>query len=641
MTGMSTNLQTNNPVVVSAFHRALLHQFLLIALVVVVASLVWNIVRSIQYRRQVATASTSAAPTPTSAAAGTNAPQPEPVARRVLRIGFGIFWVLDGLLQLQSAMPLGLPSGVIQPSAASSPGWVQHLVNFGLTTWSNHPVQAAASAVWIQLGIGALLLLAPRGRWSRFAGLAAPGWGLVVWAFGESFGGIFGQGASWLFGTPGAAVFYCVAGALVALPDRAWSSPKLGRVVVRAMGVFFVGMAVLQAWPGRGSWQGATRGATPGSLVEMVRQMGQTSQPGFLASALRSLGRFDAAHGWGVNLLVVAVLTAIGIALWSSDVRVVRAAIAAALVVCVVVWVFVQDLGFLGGVGTDPNSMLPMALVLVSGFLAVARVPEQLGALGSVPPEAGNETEVASEAEGADEGVGDRTPAPAHERPWWDRVAPGYLARVLASIAAIAIVVVGVVPMVLAATNPNADPILAVATDGTPNAVDVAAPAFDLIDQAGRSVSLSSLAGKTVALTFLDPVCTSDCPFIAQEFRQANTLLGPDAGRVTFVAVVANPIYRAESFTNAFDRQEGLDHMQNWEFLTGSVAVLEQTWDNYGIEAAVTPAGGMVAHSELAYLIDAHGRTREVISTEPGNGSASYSSFSVYLADALERVIHA
>jgi hypothetical protein len=41
----------------------------------------------------------------------------------------------------------------------------------------------------------------------------------------------------------------------------------------------------------------------------------------------------------------------------------------------------------------------------------------------------------------------------------------------------------------------------------------------------------------------------------------------------------------------------------------------------------------------LAYLIDCSGHTREVLSTEPGNGSASSSSFSVYLAAALERVV--
>jgi protein SCO1 len=160
------------------------------------------------------------------------------------------------------------------------------------------------------------------------------------------------------------------------------------------------------------------------------------------------------------------------------------------------------------------------------------------------------------------------------------------------------------------------------------------------VDQSGRPVTLSDLHGRTVALTFLDPVCTSDCPLIAQEFRATNTLLGAESRRVVFAAVVANPIYRATSFTNAFDRQEGLDHMRNWLYLTGSVAALTQIWDRYGIQAEVAPAGAMVAHSELAYLIDANGHTREVLSTTPASGSASSSSFSVYLANAIERVIH-
>jgi hypothetical protein len=53
--------------------------------------------------------------------------------------------------------------------------------------------------VWIQVGIGVWLLAASRGALSRLAGLLSVGWGLVVWAFGESFGGIFAPGLTWLF----------------------------------------------------------------------------------------------------------------------------------------------------------------------------------------------------------------------------------------------------------------------------------------------------------------------------------------------------------------------------------------------------------------------------------------------------------
>src|ERR1019366_5934898 len=111
--------------------------------------------------------------------------------------------------------------------AATSRGWVQAIVNVAITIWNKHPVEAAAATVWIQIGIGALLIVAPRGRWSRLAGLAAVGWGLVVWVFGEAFGGIFAPGFSWLFGAPGAVVIYAVAGGLLALPERSWRTPAL------------------------------------------------------------------------------------------------------------------------------------------------------------------------------------------------------------------------------------------------------------------------------------------------------------------------------------------------------------------------------------------------------------------------------
>ena len=89
-------------------------------------------------------------------------------------------------------------------------------------------MQAGASAVWIQVGIGIWLIVAARGPLSRLAGLVSVGWGLVVWVFGESFGGIFAPGLTWLFGAPGAALIYAVAGALIALPERAWRSPAAG-----------------------------------------------------------------------------------------------------------------------------------------------------------------------------------------------------------------------------------------------------------------------------------------------------------------------------------------------------------------------------------------------------------------------------
>ena len=162
-------------------------------------------------------------------------------------------------------------------------------------------------------------------------------------------------------------------------------------------------------------------------------------------------------------------------------------------------------------------------------------------------------------------------PGTAEASAWWQHTTPSYVTRSVAAIAAIGVVIVGTAPMAMAAVNQNADPILTEALDGTPNTLDIPAPPFSLTDQYGHPVNLAGLRGHAVALTFLDPVCTSDCPLIAQEFRQADQQLGSQARHVDFVAIVANPIYRSVSFTKQFDGQEGLTQVANWYYLTGSL----------------------------------------------------------------------
>ena len=250
---MSHSLQAGHSLVVSAFHTDLVQQLLGVLLVLVALVVVRNFIRTTKYSRAGAAADSVQ-----------GLLSPEPVARRVLRIGFGLLWLFNGLLQIQASMPLGMAPGVLRPAASSSPSWVQHVVNVAVTIWANHPVTVATAIVWIEVGIGLLLLVAPRGGWSQASGVVSVGWGLIVWVFGEAFGGLFAPGLTWAFGAPGAALIYVVAGGLIALPERWWRTPKLGERIVSIVGAFFVVMAVLQAWPGRGFWQGNSHGSDLG-----------------------------------------------------------------------------------------------------------------------------------------------------------------------------------------------------------------------------------------------------------------------------------------------------------------------------------------------------------------------------------------
>jgi cytochrome oxidase Cu insertion factor (SCO1/SenC/PrrC family) len=617
MPGMNSGLSDTNPTLVAAFKAALLHQGLIVLALLILLGLAWA-----GLREWVPAARPAAGGRWSMAGLGRVAGVAEPGARRLLRIGFGVLWIFDGILQAQPAMAAGLPSQVIEPAAASSPLWVQHVVNWAGTAWSFHPIQAGAAAVWIQVGIGAWLIAAPSGWSSRLAGLVSAGWGLVVWSFGEAFGGIFAPGLTFLFGAPGAAAFYCTAGLLIALPPLRWQSRRLGRQLLTGLGVLLAGLAVLQAWPGRGFWPGRLHGQ-PGTLAAMVTAMSGTSQPHVFSALVSDFGALDAAHGFAVNLIAVLALAAVGAAFISGRVQLVQPALVLLIAMCLVDWVLIEDLGFFGGLGTDPNSMIPVALVAVAGYLALVRVPQ--AAAVAAP------ASLAQPASGADGGSRLRRLAGALS---------GASARTVLALWAFAIVMIGAGPMAVAQASPNAAPILAQAIDGSAAPLNFAAPGFTLTDQDGRSVSLASLRGKVVLLTFLDLVCTSDCPLIAQEFRAADQLLGTGARNVEMVAVVANPVYRSVAYTRAFDAQEGLSKLPNWLFLTGPLSQLQRAWQNYAIAPQVLPAGGMIGHPDVAYVIDGTGRTRAELNFDPGPGTASTkSSFAAELVTVAQQVM--
>ena len=200
------------------------------------------------------------------------------------------------------------------------------------------------------------------------------GWSLVVWVFGEAFGGLLSGGQTWLTGAPGAALFYCAASVLLVAPAKSWRDVRLGRGVLQAMGLLLLGCAVLQAWPGRGFWQGMLHGR-PGSLAAAVGGMAAMRQPTVFHEFVGSFGSLVARHGFAVNLCAIVAMAAVGGCLLAGRAAIAAPAAGIAVVLCLADWVFVQDLGFLGGLGTDPNSMVPQALILTGGLVAMIAAP--------------------------------------------------------------------------------------------------------------------------------------------------------------------------------------------------------------------------------------------------------------------------
>jgi cytochrome oxidase Cu insertion factor (SCO1/SenC/PrrC family) len=136
------------------------------------------------------------------------------------------------------------------------------------------------------------------------------------------------------------------------------------------------------------------------------------------------------------------------------------------------------------------------------------------------------------------------------------------------------------------------------------------APGFTLTDQDGRTLSLASLRGKAVVLEFMDPHCTDICPIVSQEYVDAYRDLGPLAGKVVLAAVNVNQYHSAVSDMMAYSREQRLNTIPGWHFLTGPVPDLRKVWDGYEIAVQAPSPDADIVHTSAVYFIDPAGRER-------------------------------
>jgi len=142
-------------------------------------------------------------------------------------------------------------------------------------------------------------------------------------------------------------------------------------------------------------------------------------------------------------------------------------------------------------------------------------------------------------------------------------------------------------------------------------------PAPDLTLTDGRTaapLTLSSLRGKVVVLTFLYTRCPDVCPLTAETFRVTQRDLGDRAGDVVFVAVSTDPDGDTPQAVQAFSRAHGLE--RGWHYLIGSRAQLAKVWTDYGIVATPDPGLPTVTHTDAVFLIDKQGRERVLLRTD-------------------------
>ena len=162
-----------------------------------------------------------------------------------------------------------------------------------------------------------------------------------------------------------------------------------------------------------------------------------------------------------------------------------------------------------------------------------------------------------------------------------------------------------------------------------------AAPDFNLTDQFGHPVTLSSLRGHEVVLAFIDSRCTSLCPLTANIMYNARAKLGSAAvNQIVLVAVNANPTATSVAAVQDWSIKHGMLHQ--WLFLTGSAKQLESVYHMYNVYVQVD-SNGDVVHDSVMLVLDATGHERLYFETLDSTNKTDLSGEIIGLQDGMKQ----
>ncbi|MBI4476052.1 MAG: SCO family protein [Acidobacteria bacterium] len=145
-------------------------------------------------------------------------------------------------------------------------------------------------------------------------------------------------------------------------------------------------------------------------------------------------------------------------------------------------------------------------------------------------------------------------------------------------------------------------------------------PDFELIDQSGTPLRLSSLKGKVVAVTFIYTRCPLPdyCPRMMTNLRAVQERFAERMNRDLALLVVSfDPKYDTPELLREYAasyRATG----SGWHFLTGDPRRIETVCNAFGIQ--YWPEEGLITHTLQTAVIDREGRLAAIVEGRGFNG---------------------
>ena len=146
------------------------------------------------------------------------------------------------------------------------------------------------------------------------------------------------------------------------------------------------------------------------------------------------------------------------------------------------------------------------------------------------------------------------------------------------------------------------------------------APPFDLIDQAGRAVSLASLGDRVLIVDFIYTSCPGPCPVQTSIQVELQRRVPEELrGEIQFISISLDPEVDRPEVLERYATARGVD-FSNWSFLTGPTDQVAEVVQRWGV-GSVRKQDGTIDHTLIRFLVQ-NGRVVERYWTSDGREEA-------------------
>jgi protein SCO1/2 len=139
-------------------------------------------------------------------------------------------------------------------------------------------------------------------------------------------------------------------------------------------------------------------------------------------------------------------------------------------------------------------------------------------------------------------------------------------------------------------------------------------PDFTLTTQSGDTLRFSDLRGKVLLVGFVFTTCSGTCPATTHRMGQVQQALKDRGlcknGRVQLLSISLDPAHDTPEVLRGYMRLYDADPA-SWTFLTGEAETVNKVVAAWGMWARPA-ANGQLDHPSRVFLVDQHGRVREI-----------------------------